>query len=181
LPRPRDLFLYEPEAAEGPGLGIELGRQAVSQHRPLGGERLPRRNALRDVFRICAHASSIPQLTREAVALAVDGQDMTRALGIVLELLPEAQDVGVHGPRGGELLVAPDLVEQPVSRDDLVAVLDQIAQQIELLASQAHFLAPAEDLPASQPDPHISERELLELLPRPWPPQHPANPRHELA
>jgi hypothetical protein len=51
------------------------------------------------------------RLPREAVALAVDRQDVFGALGIALELLPEPEDVSVDRPSRGEALVTPHLVE----------------------------------------------------------------------
>ena len=42
VPRPRDLALHEPEAAERPAPRIESRREAVGQHRPLRGQRAVR-------------------------------------------------------------------------------------------------------------------------------------------
>src|SRR5690348_15585755 len=96
-------------------------------------------------------------------------------LGILLEFLAEPQHVGVDRPGGGKLLVAPHLVEEAVAGDHLAAVLDEIAEEVELLARQPHLATRAEGLAAAEADPHVPERELLELLPRPRAPQHRAD------
>src|SRR5207247_8909650 len=82
---------------------------------------------------------------------------------------------------GGDLLVAPHRFEEPVARDHFAAMLDEIAQEVELLASEPHLPARAEGLAAAQANAHVAEGELLELLPRAGTPQHRANPRQELA
>ena len=60
--------------------------------------------------------SGIPRiayLPGEAIALPVGGEDVDGMLGVALELLAQAQDVIVHGARGGKLLVAPHFLEKP--------------------------------------------------------------------
>ena len=76
------------------------------------------------------------RLPREAVALAVDRQDVFGVLGIALELLPEPEDVSVDRPSRGEALVTPHLVEQALTRQNLPPVLDQVAKKVELLAGE---------------------------------------------
>src|SRR5215470_3060416 len=126
-------------------------------------------------------APSIPHLAREAVALAVGGEDVDRMLGVLLEFLAQAQHVGVHRACGRKLLVAPHLVEEAVARDHLAAMLDQIAEKIELLARQPHLAPRAKGLAAAEPDPHVAEGELLELLAWPGATQHRADAGQELA
>src|SRR5262249_14324226 len=80
------------------------------------------------------------------VTLAVHRHDIGRPLGVRLELLPKPQDVSVHRPRGGEPLITPDLVEQPLSSQDFSTVLHQVAEEVELLASEPHLPARLEGL-----------------------------------
>src|SRR2546427_681582 len=74
-----------------------------------------------------------------------------------------------------------DLVEEPVAGDDLARVLDQVAQQVELLAGEPHLPPALEGLARPQVHPHVAERELLELLPRAGPAEHGPDARHQLA
>src|SRR5688572_22081299 len=68
----------------------------------------------------------------ELVAETVNGEDVLRMPGIVFELLPEPRHVHVHRPRGGHGVVAPDLIQQLVARQGGSAVLEKVAQQLEL-------------------------------------------------
>ena len=69
---------------------------------------------------------------RELVAHAVDGEDVLRMARIWLDLLPQPGDVDVDGARRRHRVVAPDFVEQLVARQRGAAVLDEVAQQLEL-------------------------------------------------
>src|SRR5262249_58080900 len=103
--------------------------------------------------------------------LSVHSLDPHRPVGIDLEFPAQPQDVRVDGARGGETLIPPDLVQQPLARDDLSAVLDEVHEQVELLAREAHVDARAEDTTSPQVDPYVPERELQRLLARPWAPE----------
>src|SRR5207244_1911131 len=76
------------------------------------------------------------ELLGEFVALAVHGENVCQVVRVGLELLAEPEDVGVHGARGREALVPPHLVEEALTSEDLPPVLDEVAQQVELLAGQ---------------------------------------------
>src|SRR6185369_6849947 len=117
----------------------------------------------------------------ETVPLAMRGQDVHGALGIALEFLAQSQDMRVHRPGRRKLIIAPDLVEQAIPRDHLSLVLHEIAQEIELLAGELDLATCLVDLAPAQAHSHVAEGELLELLPRPGPPQHGADPCEELA
>src|SRR5262249_37013240 len=77
-------------------------------------------------------------------------------------------------------LVAPHLVEEAVPGDHLTTMLQEITEEIELLARQPHLTPRAKGLAAAQVDPRVAERELLELLPRPRAPQHRADTGQKL-
>src|SRR5262249_3407805 len=125
--------------------------------------------------------SSLPAaLARGAVALAVDRQNMRGPLGVLLELLAEPEHVGVHGPRRGEALVAPHLVEEPLPRQDLPAVLDQIAQEVELLARQADLGPGAEHLAGAQVETGVGELNPVHSLAGAGAPEHRAHPGQQL-
>src|SRR4030095_4657069 len=100
----------------------------------------------------------------ESIPLAMHGLDEGRLVGIVLELAAQAQHVGVHRARGREPLVAPHFVEQSLARDDVALVLDQVDEQVKLLARQAELASRARHPPSAPVDAHRAEGELLELL-----------------
>src|SRR5438093_403617 len=68
----------------------------------------------------------------ELVAGAVHGEDVLRFVGRGLDLLPQLRDEVVDRPRRRRLLVAPDLVQDLLTGDDLTRVRDEIPEQIEL-------------------------------------------------
>src|SRR5262245_66642238 len=90
----------------------------------------------------------------ELVAVAVKGQDEDGAIGVGFELPAELQDVRVDSPRRGKPLVSPHFVEQPLARDHLAAMGDQVNEQVELLARETHFLAGSPDLARPRADAH---------------------------
>src|SRR5690606_25172676 len=57
------------------------------------------------------------------------------------DLLAQATDVHVDGPRAAGVLVAPHIGEQEIAREHPAAVFDQILQQQELLRGQAYLRA----------------------------------------
>lgn len=88
-------------------------------------------------------------LSGELVPEAVDREDVLRRFRIAFDLLPQARDVHVDGPRQRHLVVAPDVRQQRVARQGRAPVLDEIAQQLELacreidrLPRARHFHAP---------------------------------------
>src|SRR5204863_4883908 len=114
------------------------------------------------------------------VTLTVDGDNELGTLGIALELLTQAQDVRVHRARGGKALVVPHLLEQPLAGDDLSAVLEQVHEQIELLARERDLAAAAKGLTAARAHAGVPERELLDLVARPRAAQDGAHARQPL-
>src|SRR3954447_4108616 len=59
----------------------------------------------------------------------------------VAELAAEARDVDVERLRRAEPVGVPDLVDEPLARDDAAGLADQQQEQLELLAGEVHFLA----------------------------------------
>ena len=80
----------------------------------------------------------------------------------------------------GKPLVAPHLVEQPLAREDLAPMLDQVAQEVELLARQPDLDAGAEGLAGAEVEPRVGELEDVHPLPRAGPAQDGADPRQQL-
>ena len=98
----------------------------------------------------CAHGSDQMRLTQpllvsihELVSFPVNGKDMLRIGGIVLELLPKLHDEVIDRACGGEILEPPYLVQEPVTRDYFAAALNQQAEDVELARRQLDWLAGA--------------------------------------
>ena len=73
----------------------------------------------------------------ELVAKLLDGLDRIRQ---DRQFFPQAAHVDVHGPCAARVLVAPDVGQQQVSREDASAMLDEIQEEQELFRRQPHFL-----------------------------------------
>src|ERR1017187_870416 len=78
-------------------------------------------------------------LGQEAVADAVDGEEVTRLVGVGLEFLPQLHHVRIHRPGVGEEFIAPDGVENHVAREGAVGILQEIAEQVVLGRRELEF------------------------------------------
>ena len=76
----------------------------------------------------------------ELVPESVNGEDVLRVPGIGLDFLPQPGDVHVDGPRGRHRVVSPDLVEKFFTRERRTAVLDEVAEELELARGQLERL-----------------------------------------
>jgi len=70
---------------------------------------------------------------------------MPRAIGISFQFLPEPHDMRIHGPGVREGFIAPNRIEDHVSRERAVGILKEEGQQIVLRGSKFDFLAPPGD------------------------------------
>src|SRR5262245_9423863 len=80
-------------------------------------------------------------LARELVAEPVHREDELRVPGIRFDLLTQPGDVHVHRSGGRNGVVAPDLVQQLLSRERRAAMLDEVTQQSELPRGELDELA----------------------------------------
>ncbi len=96
------------------------------------------------------------RLSRELVAHPVNGEDVLRVARVGLDLLAQPGHVHVDGARRRHRVVAPHLVEQLLARERRAAVLDEVAQQLELPRRQLDRLA-AWSSPPAEVDPDIAE------------------------
>ena len=80
----------------------------------------------------------------QAVADAAGGDDQRRFVGLILDLHPQAADVGVDEARIAEVLVAPHPLEQLIARQHRAGVVGELAQQPELGLGQVELLAALE-------------------------------------
>lgn len=74
----------------------------------------------------------------EGVTFASNGHDVTGSLGIRFQFLPQPGNVHIHGPRPDEGLIVPDAREQALPGQGLAAMVDQMAEQLDLLGGQVH-------------------------------------------
>ena len=95
------------------------------------------------------------------VARAAHGADRVGTA----ELAAQLRDVDVDGARAARVAHPPDAVEQLVARDDDAGVLEQVGEEIELLAGQLDELAGDPDLARLRVDRDVAE---LEQLRRAW-------------
>ena len=97
----------------------------------------------------------------EAISLSVNGKNMLGPGGVVLDFLPQFQDVVVDGPGGGEALVSPDLVEKGIPGDHFPLVGDQMLQYRHFQRSQIRLSLAAPCLEVNEVDFSVSERIAL--------------------
>ncbi len=77
----------------------------------------------------------------EAVAEAAHGEDDLGLVGVILDLHPQAADVGVDKAGVTEVLVAPHPLEQVVARQHRTDVVGELVEQTELGLRQADLVA----------------------------------------
>ena len=77
------------------------------------------------------------------------------------ELPAQLRDVDVDGARAARVAHAPDAVEQLVARDDDAGVLEQVREQVELLAGQLDGLARDADLARLRVEGDVADLEQL--------------------
>ena len=95
---------------------------------------------------------AVAWLPSELVAHPVDGEDVLRVPRNRLDFLAQPGDVDVDGARRRHRVVAPDLVEQLLAGQRRAAVLDEVAQQLELARRQLERLAVPGDLGLAEVD-----------------------------
>src|SRR6059036_4005810 len=89
--------------------------------------------------------SRLNVLRTEHVPRAADGVQQAR-LALGLELAPQVRDEHLDRVGGGERVVSPHLVEQPLAGDDDALVAHQVLEQLELALCQIDGALPAHDL-----------------------------------
>jgi hypothetical protein len=121
----------------------------------------------------------------EAVAPAGDRVDPLRRGRVVGQRAPQLGDAVVDGTRTARVLPSPQHVEQPVAREQLVGMGEQVLEQCERLRRQVQLGAgepgavrdPVEPQRATRQRARGGQRRAAGLSP----PQHGADARHELA
>ena len=68
----------------------------------------------------------------EAIAEAVERDDVTRLGRVGLDFLSQSRDVVVDGACYGCAVVAPNFVEQLIACDDFTAMADQVTENLKL-------------------------------------------------
>src|SRR5208282_401172 len=88
--------------------------------------------------------------TDEFVTRTVYGEDEARFGRPGLDLLPQADNVCIHGARGREAPVAPDFLEQAITAQGLPRMTEEVLQQLELLRGEIHRLPLTRHLATAQ-------------------------------
>src|SRR5579883_1771974 len=86
----------------------------------------------------------------EAIAHSAHGLDQARSGGVLLQLLAQPAHMDVDGARITGIVVAPDILQELITRQHGAAILHQAAQQFKLLGLQLYLLAAAGHAPAIQ-------------------------------
>src|ERR1700688_4467316 len=68
-------------------------------------------------------------LSQEAIALAVNGEDILRTVWLVFNLPAQPGDMNIDSARQGDVLIAPYFPQQLITREHDAFSLDQILQQ----------------------------------------------------
>ena len=77
------------------------------------------------------------------VSLAINRKNVARVGWIFLQLLPEAENMVVHGSGRRVGFVSPDFLEQPVARDDFAAMPGRAGAAHRILCRSARYAAGA--------------------------------------
>src|SRR6476660_7671045 len=86
---------------------------------------------------------------------------MHRARGIGLELLPQLEDVIVHGPSRRIVLVSPYFSQQLFTREDMLGAIKHEPENLELMRSQLDGLTIARGFHLGEVHVHVPKREYL--------------------
>src|SRR6266852_4643700 len=106
------------------------------------------------IFSVCA---IMLVSSYEFVADSMHRQKKTWLLRNWFEFLANPHNVSVHRARGRKILIAPDIVEQPVAAHRLPGMTQKMLQQLKLLTRKLHRLTTTQDLVAAQVHVDIAE------------------------
>ena len=82
--------------------------------------------------------------------------------GIGLELVAKAEDEVVHRAREGRVGIAPDQMQQLITRHDVASAFGEAMQDLELPIGQLHTLPSAFGLEPSEVDHGVAEPQLID-------------------
>src|SRR6185437_1747095 len=80
-----------------------------------------------------------PRLWDKLVACSVDCKQVLRIRRIVLEFLPQLEDLVIHGARSGIRVIAPYLIQQAVARQHPLRILGKEPHQLKLMRREHHL------------------------------------------
>ena len=81
--------------------------------------------------------------------------------GVFFQLLPQFQDVIVHGTGGRIVVISPNFVQQFVASDDALWILHHELQRFEFLSGKRCDFALDHDFHLGEVDLDVFERELV--------------------
>src|SRR5690606_26101916 len=93
------------------------------------------------VYVTCDASGRVPV---ESIAGRTDGADQV-CLTTIVDRLPEAPDMDVHGANLDVAVMPPDRVQQPLTREDAARMLQEVTQQAEFGRAERYRLAAAPD------------------------------------
>ena len=76
------------------------------------------------------------ELRYKLVTCAVEGSKMHRVRRVILQFLPQLEDMVVHGPSRRIILVAPNLIQKFFTRNDAFRILYHEFQGLKLLGRE---------------------------------------------
>jgi hypothetical protein len=86
---------------------------------------------------------------------------MAGCLGVLFELLPQPDDVRVHGPRVREGIVTPDGIEQDIAAERFARILQEKREEVKLGARKAHLVTVLPHHPALEIHLNVGKRDDL--------------------
>src|SRR5689334_881363 len=84
---------------------------------------------------------SVRPLSNKLVARAMHGEDEARLLWPGLNLLPQTDDVRIHGASRREADITPNIFEQAITAESLAGMAKKIFEKLELLGGKLEFLS----------------------------------------
>src|SRR5207237_275083 len=117
----------------------------------------------------------------EAISVPPHGEEMARALRVLLPLDPQRADEVVHRARRALVLRSPAARKDVFAAERAPAGLQEEAQDLELLRTDIDRLAIAPHQLPIEVHLHLAESSQLRLLARRPPPQQSLDPRHQLS
>src|SRR5579863_6451687 len=87
----------------------------------------------------------------------MNSEEIARFLGNRFELLAQPDNMRIHRAGGGEILIAPNLVQKAIAAERLPGMRNKMPEQLKLLAGKVHALSAAQNLVTPQIHFHVAE------------------------
>src|SRR5450759_3393674 len=134
---------------------VTTTRNGSEPHQALLGARSSRRAWSRPLLDSCDATGLVPDPSY--------GQYQLRSLGVLLDLGPQPLNVDVDEPGVGSMPVAPDLLEQLLTREDLMRLPCASEEEVELQRGEGDGGAPPLHLMGGDVDRHVTDTDHVGL------------------